>query len=1689
MAYYETSSKSDTVTTRLQNLMNPYSDDGYSELEIDTDGAFTITFDVTSYEDMVFGKTVKILTGYDASSSKPVTYTYGTLRLAESAVLSITLTDEETGIQFLTTTANVSETDVLKVTEITEEDEDYEWWSGNLEGSTNHWQAWRIEVVTADGDSVALSNKGTLKIPIPDEYNTDTTTGIYPGTSAIVYETGTVKDGYVVIEPTALGEYGIQDKLSSSSTAESLEDGVYTVKWYLETESGSGISMSDNAFVKPATIVVKDGTVRLELTLQAVDVMGTSGYLSRAAISADGSEYTSGVITKYMTVDDELLTERWVSGYQIYYPMYLSEIYFILDQDHDGAYTMKFRIPIMDGLATIKNGGVGNSDKIAQLYIDYTTAEKVEEEAVTDASIGEALEAAIEVAEEMQAHWEEYDPAVWETCNLADLITAAKTAVNSEDTDTITTAYQNLQSAMETLTDNYLSAYACDAGLYTTDAALADDSDAVSEMRMLVNEDNTTKYRLYTDGVTALSYYDIETRSYVAATEETDGYSFVLDEIVGGSNSYAPRVYKSIAIKYMDSDGEEYNTWLNVTEFTEASDLDTSSLESILDEAASFLSDMLEDAGSYDATAITNLSTAIADGNTLLTQSADSGYMVIQSDIDEMVENIEAALEAAAGDVDLSELTAAIQSATTAYNEAVESGTYTPSSVAALKETIDSATALLTASPSNYQIAAMVKSLSASVSGLTAQVDKTELESVLATAKAIENNNYSGWDNLQTAIEQAEAVVDDGDASETEVSSMVNTLTIAISALDNGVDKDTLTSYVSQAEEQYEILSANGCDSTLLAYYQAAITAAKAVLNDTSATQTDVTKQETNLEKVTEAMFYFDGDGLADGVYEISAKIVQTDLESTSMADSAADAYRIVIEDGVATEVQIHFSALTASLGTSTLTGHLGWIKYYANYNSTTVPSSHYTATAATVLSYYGEDDRDDFWADYMNGVEYPEWVSIPLETYTEDGETYYQTQYWLQVFVPVMEYITTGSGTQKAVLQLDFDTSTWTQVSGVEGVDKTSLEEMIAELEELYDEVSSTATTTSTVSALSETLWSASVASEEDTVSVLAASLTSVSTDNSEENIVLLAAAITAAYYVDENLNVTQEYVDKMVTALTATEAIFEAESVESNKEALAASIEEAEEALANENVTYTEDSEALLEWILDAAKLVYDNDEADQDQVSFWNNLLQTAISNLTAVEGDKTELAAALALAETYLENSKYYSSAEIAVLQTYYDAAMAVYEDSTANQTAVDQQTATLTAYMESMTVLDTSSVVKQGLHAMIATASNLAGRETLYTEETLNALIEAIAAAEAVYDDDAATQDEVNAQASALLTAILNLKAAETTTSSSSSDSSSSSSSSSDSSSDSSDDDDDDDSTASTTLDITNLEDGVYAVTGYMYKTDKETLSMSNDAIVHTIKLTVSDGVYYLTMDFKGLTISSSLGYLSDLKYFASGYTTTNGVPKGTTIAVTVDSYQTDEDGNLVSDTYGTNYPDIVTFPLISEALDDGWVPLQVYVPIMEAIASGTGTQAVYLYLDWTTIVSTTSDDSSFDDDSTNSTTSDDDDDDDDSTTTSSDDDDSTTSTLSSGSTLGDSTLSGSTLGSSTLSGSSTSSDSTLGSSSLDSSSLTGSSLSSTSTTKTGDEANGMRAWIALICIGGFAAAVALAQRRKGRKNA
>lgn len=592
-------------------------------------------------------------------------------------------------------------------------------------------------------------------------------------------------------------------------------------------------------------------------------------------------------------------------------------------------------------------------------------------------------------------------------------------------------------------------------------------------------------------------------------------------------------------------------------------------------------------------------------------------------------------------------------------------------------------------------------------------------------------------------------------------------------------------------------------------------------------------------------------------------------------------------ETGTASSIlRMEFQALT----TAGFTGYLAKLNYFPGWTGGTsgyeMPSSQ-TPVAAVVESYY--ENTYDAYNDPETGEDanvkgklYPHYMTMPVVLGDEE--------IWVQVYVPVMEAITAGSGLQYAKLQLDWDTLE--QKSGIADTDET-----ILALKELLEAEVKDAKALDTTGA-------------------------------SAEDLALLEDAIAAAEAILENPNASASAVSATRQMLNAAMSVFGYEELEADKSTLERAIALAESYLNSVDVVYTEATLGLLETAYNQAVAVMADEDATQTEVNLCVEAIAAAIEGLVSVS-DKSELRNALYTAKIYLNDTELYTAASIDMLESLYETALAVYNGN-ASQDEVDAQVRILKYALTTMVPANQTVVDKTGLYSMILAAVNQASRTDLYTTATITKLNTAVTAAKTVYLDASADQSAVNTQLNALLEALMALEIDPDIYYSS---------------------DDDDDSD----LDHEDLDDGEYYLTGRMFKTDKSTKSMADAAIDHTVTLTVDDGDYYLTLEFDGITISGKYGYLGSLKYFTNSYSVNSyGAPTGTTKAVTVKSYQK-EDGKTVKDDYGSKYPAVVKFKLIDKALDDGWVPLQVYVPIMEAISEGTGTQPVWLKLYWNTL--------------------------------------------------------------------------------------------------------------------------------------
>lgn len=231
------------------------------------------------------------------------------------------------------------------------------------------------------------------------------------------------------------------------------------------------------------------------------------------------------------------------------------------------------------------------------------------------------------------------------------------------------------------------------------------------------------------------------------------------------------------------------------------------------------------------------------------------------------------------------------------------------------------------------------------------------------------------------------------------------------------------------------------------------------------------------------------------------------------------------------------------------------------------------------------------------------------------------------------------------------------------------------------------------------------------------------------------------------------------------------------------------------------------------------------------------------------------------------------------------------------------------------VIDSEKADKSILEKLISDAASY--EEDDYTTSTYTVFVNALEAAKLVAANSKATQDTVDEAVNSLQNAIdgLTKKPVEE-------------------------------------ININNLPDGKYTLYAQMIKTDHKSFSMSDGAINHNVWLEVEDGEYYLTIQFKGLAIYNKFGYLMNLSYFDEGYTYNEyGIPEGNLVpAEVLSTYDVIDQYNDADNMY----PELLRIKLVDKAAEK-YVPLQVFVPIMEDIAEETGTQAVLMQLDWTAL--------------------------------------------------------------------------------------------------------------------------------------
>ena len=244
-------------------------------------------------------------------------------------------------------------------------------------------------------------------------------------------------------------------------------------------------------------------------------------------------------------------------------------------------------------------------------------------------------------------------------------------------------------------------------------------------------------------------------------------------------------------------------------------------------------------------------------------------------------------------------------------------------------------------------------------------------------------------------------------------------------------------------------------------------------------------------------------------------------------------------------------------------------------------------------------------------------------------------------------------------------------------------------------------------------------------------------------------------------NYSVTVTAVD---AAGNASEGAVRTFTTKADKSALQTRVDEAKEIVTN-TAAYTEESLNALRAAINAAQKVLDDPAAAQEEVNAQTDALNAAIAALVEKPVvDKTELQTAVADANEFAasdENKEKYTEDSWKTLEEAITVAQAVLNKPEATQEEVNDALKALTDAKENLKTKEPSveKPEKSELQETVNDAKAFVGgleNPEMYTEESLNALKEAIAMAEEVLASETATQDDINAAMRKVRTARGNL---------------------------------------------------------------------------------------------------------------------------------------------------------------------------------------------------------------------------------------------------------------------------------------------------------------------------------------------
>lgn len=253
------------------------------------------------------------------------------------------------------------------------------------------------------------------------------------------------------------------------------------------------------------------------------------------------------------------------------------------------------------------------------------------------------------------------------------------------------------------------------------------------------------------------------------------------------------------------------------------------------------------------------------------------------------------------------------------------------------------------------------------------------------------------------------------------------------------------------------------------------------------------------------------------------------------------------------------------------------------------------------------------------------------------------------------------------------------------------------------------------------------------------------------EETWTAVQTALENARGLLENTETTQENVDNAFLELMTTINLLESDV---QKEGLRASIEGAKVILADEGTLadYTQESVEALRTALKESEDVCANKEATQTEINQAATNLMTAVNNLLVIQGE-SRLDILIQKAEELLNKADQYTDDSVQALRDALEAA----KDAAANEEASEQViNDAYNALAEAMVSLEKVANKSELLNAL-SKAEEILTNADKYTAGSLDGLQEAKDAAQSVYDNDSASQKQIEEVMTTLINQILEVR--------------------------------------------------------------------------------------------------------------------------------------------------------------------------------------------------------------------------------------------------------------------------------------------------------------------------------------------